>query len=117
MLNIREASSSVPVAHTVQNIKTAAWEVNLPQHLLESTGPHVISIVSMKDSSGCPHVVKENDKLSVTVDVVETARIVPVDRREDLCVGDSLEFIMQGESFRGIMLGLTCRDCTLDGHL
>lgn len=87
----------MPVTHKVTDIKTNEWEVNLPDHLLESTGPHVISIVSMNDSSGCPHVVKETDKLTVTVDVVETARIVPVDKREDLCVGDSLEFIMQGE--------------------
>jgi nucleoporin POM152 len=50
----------------------------------------------MKDASGCGYAFEDAAVLSTPVDVVETARVVPISHDVDVCVGDTLDFLLQG---------------------
>jgi len=66
--------------------------------VVNEIGRYEVSIVSMSDISDCDQIVYESDQLSTTVEVVESARIVPVSQNKDLCVGDTLDFLLQGKA-------------------
>jgi nucleoporin POM152 len=72
--------------------------LDLPDHVAEEIGRHEVSILKLEDASGCEWEVHEQDRLSTVVDVVESARIVAVNSVEDLCVGDRLDFLLQGKA-------------------
>lgn len=71
--------------------------MELPQTVTE-IGRYEISIVSIADVSDCEQIVHDTDRLVTTVEVVESARIVPVTQVQDLCVGDTLDFLLQGKA-------------------
>jgi len=66
--------------------------------VVNEIGRYEVSIVSMSDISDCEQIVYESDQLSTTVEVVESARIVSVSQNKDLCVGDTLDFLLQGKA-------------------
>jgi nucleoporin POM152 len=66
--------------------------------VVNEIGRYEVSIVSMSDISDCEQMIYETDRLSTTVEVVESARIVPVSQNKDLCVGDTLDFLLQGKA-------------------
>ena len=72
------------------------WTLDLPQHILKDIGRHEVTITRMADKTGCEWIVHDLDRLSTMVEAVESARIVPVTQAQDLCVGDTLEFELQG---------------------
>lgn len=72
------------------------WTLELPAHTLQDIGRHEVSISKMSDRTGCEWIIHDLDRLSTIIEVVESARIVPVTQEWDLCVGDTLEFELLG---------------------
>lgn len=95
-LSVRKPASTSITTHTV-TITNPEWTVSLPQ-VLEDIGRYEVMISKVEAVSGCEWVSGETDELRSMVEVVESARIVPVDEKEDLCVGDSLDFLLQGKA-------------------
>ena len=95
-LTVRKpASTEVEVHHT--QIDRHEWTLEIPQ-TMSVIGRHEITITSVADRSGCDQVINESDRLTTMVDVVESARIVPATQQTDLCVGDTLDFLLQGKA-------------------
>lgn len=80
----------------INNIKSSSWKVELPDHKFSHVGPQLLQITSVRDASGCPAEILNDDSLYLGIDVLETATITPVSEREDYCVGDMLEFVLGG---------------------
>jgi nucleoporin POM152 len=95
-LAIRKPASTKVVSHTVTT-NSKEWTVDVPLTANE-IGRYEISITSISDISDCEQIVHETDRLTTTVEVVESARIVPVTQTRDLCVGDNLDFLLQGKA-------------------
>ncbi|KAJ9091459.1 hypothetical protein QFC19_009102 [Naganishia cerealis] len=90
-------SGSRPVyKQTMKNVRGKSWKVDLPEHTFSHVGSQLLSIVSVRDSSGCPAEILNDDSLYLGIDVLETATITPVNERLDYCVGDMLEFVLGG---------------------
>ncbi|KAJ9093059.1 hypothetical protein QFC21_006552 [Naganishia friedmannii] len=81
---------------TIKNIKGNSWKVDLPDHTFSHVGSQLLTILSVRDSSGCPAEILNDDNLYLGIDVLETATITPVNDRLDYCVGDMLEFVLGG---------------------
>ncbi|ORY24076.1 hypothetical protein BCR39DRAFT_548028 [Naematelia encephala] len=96
LMAVRKPASSHHAQYQVE-VPGHEWTLDLPL-LLSDVGRHEVSIVSVSDASGCAHIVHESDRLNTIVEVVESARIVPVDNVQDLCVGDNLDFLLQGKA-------------------
>ncbi|KAG6814139.1 hypothetical protein H0H92_002134 [Tricholoma furcatifolium] len=73
-----------------------SWKVDLPSYIFRSVGPHLVSIESVKDASNCAAVPLDPLSSSIWVDVAETAAIIPFDRRIDYCVGEAIQFQLEG---------------------
>ncbi|KIR39704.1 hypothetical protein I307_02685 [Cryptococcus deuterogattii 99/473] len=95
-LSVRKPASTSITTHSV-TVTHPEWTVSLPQ-VLTDIGRYEVAITKVEDVSGCEWVSGETDELRSVVEVVESARIVPVDEKEDLCVGDSLDFLLQGKA-------------------
>jgi len=95
-LTVREPASTKLDEHHIQ-VDGYEWTLELP-HIMREIGRHEITIISVSDSSGCDQIINESDRLTTTVDVVESARIVPATQQTDLCVGDTLDFLLQGKA-------------------
>ena len=80
----------------VVTVNEYAWKLSLPDYHFKSVGTHRVSIQSIADASGCAHVPLDPFQTSLSIDVAETAAIVPFDKREDLCVGDITQFQLEG---------------------
>ncbi|KAH9947096.1 hypothetical protein B0H21DRAFT_778726 [Amylocystis lapponica] len=72
-LSIRNLATSETYTET-REIQDTTWKINIPSYSFHSIGPI----------------------WSVWVDVAETAAIVPFDRREDFCIGDAIQFQLEG---------------------
>lgn len=95
-LAIRRPGTTRVESYNVQ-VKTNEWTLDLPYEA-KDVGRHEVMIVLVKDQSGCEMEVNDGDILTTVVEVVESARIVPVSQVEDLCVGDNLDFLLQGKA-------------------
>ena len=95
-LGVRRPATSKLETFTVE-LKNNEWTLDLPYEVKDA-GRYEITVVSIKDASGCEQEIKDADVRSTTVDVVESARIVPVAQVDDLCVGDTLDFLLQGKA-------------------
>ncbi|TIA87288.1 hypothetical protein E3P99_03255 [Wallemia hederae] len=92
----------------VPGIRDPEWEVDLSPLTLNSFGAHRVGIVGVHDASDCvafeedvqavEHGQKTTSKqnLVTTIDVAESATVVPLTRIEDVCVGDSMDFQLGG---------------------
>lgn len=98
---------------TITNIKGNSWKVDLPDHTFSHVGPQLLQITSVRDSSGCPAEILNDDSLYLGIDVLETASITPVSEREDYCVGDMLEFVLGGKSRLRLSTGPVLTECLL----
>jgi nucleoporin POM152 len=94
-LSIRNLASSDVKVEKIE-INKFEWKVDLPKYHFKTIGPHLVTLESVEDASGCPQVETDLAKQSFWVDVAETAAIVPFDRREEFCVGDILHFQLEG---------------------
>lgn len=96
-LNIKNlATSESRIA--VVDVLTHEWKVDVPTHKLQTVGTHLITIESFEDSSPCSPSAVDYERRTFRIDVAETAAIVPFDRREDWCVGDILQFQLEGNA-------------------
>ncbi|WVN90719.1 uncharacterized protein L203_105961 [Cryptococcus depauperatus CBS 7841] len=95
-LSLRKPAST---STTLFNITThsALWHLSLP-YTLSDIGRYEISIMKVEDASGCEWFSEEYDLLKIGVEVVESARILSMDEKTDLCIGDSLDFLLEGKS-------------------
>lgn len=96
-VGVRRPASAEVVPHKIK-VHGHEWSVSLPSEVLSDVGRWEVTLMSVSDSSGCDYVVADDDVLSTTVDVVETAKVVPVSHDDDLCVGDTLDFLLQGKA-------------------
>jgi nucleoporin POM152 len=95
-LSVRKPASSRIDTFTV-DISAHEWTLDLP-YAVKDVGRYEVTITGVKDSSGCDWQLGERDTLSTLVEVVESARIVPVSQEKDLCAGDTLDFLLQGKA-------------------
>jgi nucleoporin POM152 len=72
------------------------WRVELPDYRFDTVGSYMLMIDSVWDGSTCKQDVDALGINSLLIDVAETAAIVPMERREDYCVGDILRFQLEG---------------------
>ncbi len=86
-----------PIKHTIEGIMDREWPIALEDYTFDRSGTFVVSVVGVRDGSQCTAEVTEDDVKTMVVEVVEPAQIMAVDRREHYCVGDMLEFKLQGE--------------------
>ncbi|WVQ78800.1 hypothetical protein IAT38_000891 [Cryptococcus sp. DSM 104549] len=96
-LAVRKPASTAVVEYRIVSA-SPEWTLSLPEHQLTDIGRHEVTVTRVKDSGGCEWEIGERDELRTMVEVVESARIVSVDERRDLCVGDSLDFLLQGKA-------------------
>ncbi|GJN87388.1 hypothetical protein Rhopal_000337-T1 [Rhodotorula paludigena] len=82
------------------------WPVQLP-YGLQTASPHSITLRRIKDANGCETLIDSSAvgpassaasglRSRVTIPVAEIATITPVSPQVDHCVGDALDFIVQG---------------------
>ncbi|GAA5884528.1 hypothetical protein JCM6882_005288 [Rhodosporidiobolus microsporus] len=113
-LEVREEGrSSSAKRFTVPAVKEHKWPVSLPVGLSKAN-PHSISIRRVKDANGCETLVDPSSassgsssaslggvgnapRTSLTLPVAEIATIKPVTPQVDHCVGDFLDFTVQGQ--------------------
>ncbi|KZT44453.1 hypothetical protein SISSUDRAFT_1038969 [Sistotremastrum suecicum HHB10207 ss-3] len=72
------------------------WKMSIPDFVFSTGGPHRITIDSVADDSGCSQADVDAESQTLWIDVAETAAIVPFDRRQDFCVGELLQFQLEG---------------------
>lgn len=96
-LGVRRPASAEVTPHTVK-LEKSEWDVDLSHVVVDDVGQWEISLMSIADASGCAHDINDDAVLSTTLDVVETARVVPIRHETDLCVGDTLDFLLQGKA-------------------
>jgi nucleoporin POM152 len=94
-LSIKNLAAS-HVDQTTVEVPESTWKIDLPSYNFNSIGPHLITIESVRDASGCAPAVLDPLSSSIWVDVAETAAIIPFDRREHYCVGEVSQFQLEG---------------------
>lgn len=94
-LGVRRPASADVTPYTVE-VPGAEWEVELSEVILQDVGRYEVALMAMSDASGCGYAFDDGAVLSTAVDVVETARVVPISHDVDVCVGDTLDFLLQG---------------------
>ena len=106
-LEVREDGHRASKRFTVPAIQAHDWPVSL-SYGLNTAAPHSILLRRVKDAHGCETLVDPSSsssssaagasalKASVSIPVAEIATITPVSAQVDHCVGDALEFIVQG---------------------
>lgn len=94
-LSIKNLASS-EVHKEVVDTSLHEWNVDIPHYVFRTVGPHLVTIDGVQDASMCPQADIEYGMLTQWVDVAEAAVIVPFDRREDYCVGEALQFQLEG---------------------
>ncbi|KAF8640975.1 hypothetical protein AX17_000621 [Amanita inopinata Kibby_2008] len=93
--SVKDISASQTELRTVE-VHSQAWNLNLPSYTFNSIGPHLVTIESIVDASGCAQGMLDPLYSSVWVDVAENAAIIPFDRRLDYCVGEVTQFQLEG---------------------
>lgn len=81
----------------IDDIMTKKFQLVLPQELKES-GTYLISLMYVNDANGCASPVPVSDDTKLAIKALEIASISPVDSCDDVCVGDTIEFSLQGVS-------------------
>ena len=94
-LSIRNlAASKVRMESVTVNEKI--WKLNLPSYHFASVGPYQVTIDSIRDSSPCDRAELDPLRRSIWIDVAETAAVVPLEKKKDFCVGDAIQFELEG---------------------
>ncbi|KZO96434.1 hypothetical protein CALVIDRAFT_473922, partial [Calocera viscosa TUFC12733] len=96
-LSIKNSDSTSRRTELIQ-VTSNQWDVEFPSYTFDKIGPHVVRIESIKDANGCPEAPSDSDARSLFMDVAETAAILPMETRSDYCVGDTLQYQLEGTS-------------------
>ena len=112
-LSIKNMASSEVHKETIETLQQE-WRLDIPNYVFQTVGPHLVTIDSIRDASNCLHADSGMGRRSQWIDVAETAVIVPFDRREDFCVGEALQFQLEGSPPWNVksVLNLTGRSCS-----
>ncbi|BGP23493.1 nucleoporin Pom152 [Rhodotorula toruloides] len=100
-LEVREDGHRNSKRYTVPSIQSNSWPVSLP-YGLHKAQPHNVLLRRVKDANGCETLIdarvsaQSGKRTIVSVPVAEIATITPVSAQEDHCVGDFLDFVVQG---------------------
>ncbi|GAA5938494.1 Pom152p [Sporobolomyces koalae] len=107
-LEVREEGKRGTKKFTVPDIKSHRWPVSLP-YKLNTPNPHSIAVRRVVDAHGCESrfdsapssassstVAASKKSNFARLSVSETATISPVSSQVDHCVGDFLDFVVQG---------------------
>ncbi|GAA96825.1 uncharacterized protein L969DRAFT_17793 [Mixia osmundae IAM 14324] len=99
---VREEGQTVPDTFTVDDIRTSEWAVDLP-YPFDRPGRHLVALKSVSDATGCRRddlgtrsEVAAAGAISKTIIVAESAAIKAVQAQRDHCVGDVLDYVLQG---------------------
>jgi nucleoporin POM152 len=95
LLELGEPSRHQPIPHRIRDIATKAWALQL-DHVFEHAGPHEVVVRSIVDANGCERAYEAAAAPRMTIDVAEIATIAAVAPQNDYCVGQSLDFTLQG---------------------
>ena len=93
--SIKNMASS-EVHKELRELHTNEWNLDFPSYTFKTVGPHQVTIDSVHDASSCDEQIPDPLKRTLWVDVAETAMIVPYERRQDVCVGELLQFQLEG---------------------
>ncbi|KZT54109.1 hypothetical protein CALCODRAFT_500232 [Calocera cornea HHB12733] len=96
-LSIKNSDSTSRRTETIL-VTSNQWDVEFPAYTFDKIGPHAVRIESVKDANGCPEMPSESEQRSLFMDVAETAAILPMETRTDYCVGDTLQYQLEGTS-------------------
>ena len=97
-LEVRKSNRASGVIHNVQDIASKTWEVDIPGFTFTEIGSYLLRIVSITDASGCEWEPPIEDNLYMGMNVVEPASIRTIGEKSHYCVGDMLEYLLEGES-------------------
>lgn len=95
VLSIKNIAASQVDKRTI-HVPTNNWRLELPAYTFTTIGPHLVNIETVTDSSGCEQAAPDPLHRSIWVDVAETAAIIPIEKGEDICVGDVTQFQLEG---------------------
>lgn len=98
-LHISTPKSAHPVVRTVGDIHAHEWPVAVDDFEFSQLGQYTVSVESVSDASGCAQDLAAEgveEAKAFRVEVAETASVVQVQKVEDVCVGQSLDFLLQG---------------------
>ncbi|KAF8514743.1 hypothetical protein JB92DRAFT_3082946 [Gautieria morchelliformis] len=94
-ISIKNLASSETYQETIET-RLYEWKLDIPSYSFRTVGPHLVTIDAIRDGSKCRQSELDTSRQSQWIDVAETAVIVPFDRREDYCVGEALQFQLEG---------------------
>ncbi|KZV76955.1 hypothetical protein PENSPDRAFT_597464 [Peniophora sp. CONT] len=94
-LSVKNIASGDVYTESV-TVNSYSWRLDLPSYTFKSVGHHVITIESVSDAAGCEQTPTHPRERTISVDVAESAAIVPYDRREHFCAGETAQFQLEG---------------------
>jgi nucleoporin POM152 len=94
-LHLHLDESSQPAVRHIKGVQSP-WKIDLPDFEFEHVGMYRIKIASVSDASGCDRKEREQDVAELRVEVAETASVIPLIKTRDVCVGQQLDFLLQG---------------------
>ncbi len=97
-LEIGLQGSKTPYIHSIDHLTKLEWEVSIPELSFEAMGTYTLRIRSMSDASGCPFELGDDETTYTSIHVIERPDILAATDRRDLCIGDTLDFVLQGKS-------------------
>ncbi|KAM5486142.1 hypothetical protein MaudMau93_005216 [Microsporum audouinii] len=95
-LAVKHHSNAKPELLSIPNINSNRYALPVPRQYLD-LGQHVISIRKVRDSRGCQRAT-EFDGSSIRVSISDVPTILPLESREDYCVGERISFSLSGHS-------------------
>jgi nucleoporin POM152 len=81
----------------IDNIMTKKYQLSLHDELKDS-GTYHINLLYVNDANGCASRVPPSDDKKISIKALEIATISPIDSCDDVCVGDTIDFSLQGVS-------------------
>jgi nucleoporin POM152 len=105
-MSVEEEGSHAAQLFPVEGIQGHSWPVTLP-YVFEAAGPHRVSVRKVRDANGCESRLPRTDGVtsngrgaaaaaSRSIKVAEIASIAAVQPQKDHCVGESIDFVLQG---------------------
>lgn len=96
-VEVREDGHKAPERYTIQNIETHEWPLRVPHRFEAAAFKHFVALRHVSDAHGCGSNINPSiSGASVSLAVAEVASIAPVSPQTSHCVGDFLDFVIQG---------------------
>lgn len=109
---IKDNTGAIRKTLTKSDITTHTYSLQIHQSdfPFEKTGKWSVDLIKIVDGNGCERSLKsvegldsnlstmKQQKSNMEIEVVESANISPVGTRLDYCVGETIDFVLQGSS-------------------